>query len=66
MAPLSLDDRLNVASLVGTWIGSLFTLVGLLALIAQLRALLRDFSDHSQEQLENAAGAYAVCFKNLK
>jgi len=66
MAPLSFDDRLNVASLVGTWLGSLFTLVGLLAVITQLRTLLRDFSDHSQERLQDAAGDYAVCFKNLK
>jgi hypothetical protein len=66
MAPLSFDDRLNVASLVGTWLGSLFTLVGLLAVITQLRALLKDFSDHSQERLQDAAGDYAVCFKNLK
>jgi hypothetical protein len=66
MAPLSFDDRLNVASLVGTWLGSLFTLVGLLAVITQLRTLLRDFSDHSQERLQDAAGDYAACFKNLK
>jgi hypothetical protein len=66
MAPLSFDDRLNVASLVGTWLGSLFTLVGLLAVITKLRVLLRDFSDHSQERLQDAAGDYAVCFKNLK
>jgi hypothetical protein len=65
MAPLSFEDRLNIASLVGTWLGALFTLAGLLAVITQLRALLRDFSDHSYERLENAAGAWAVCFEKL-
>jgi len=39
---LSFDQNINVASLFSTWLGSPFALLGLLAVIAQLRALLKD------------------------
>lgn len=63
---LNFDQNINVASLVGTWLGSLFTLLGLLAVITQLRALLKDFSDDREERVRKAAGAWASCLKNLR
>jgi hypothetical protein len=63
---LSFDQNINVASLVGTWLGSLFTLLGLLAVITQLRSLLKEFSDDREERASNAAGSWASCLKNLR
>jgi hypothetical protein len=62
---LTFDQCINISSMVGTWLGSLFTLLGLLAVIAQLRALLKDLSDDREERIRNASGAWAPCLKNL-
>lgn len=61
MAPLSLDSSINTASLVGTWIGTFFTGVGLLAVLAQLRSLLRRMDAKNRRWKERAAGAWANC-----
>lgn len=61
MAPLSLDSSINTASLAGTWIGTFFTGVGLLAVLAQLRSLLRRMDAKNRRWKERAAGAWANC-----
>lgn len=61
MAPLSLDSSINTASLAGTWIGTVFTGVGLLAVLAQLRSLLRRMDAKNRRWKERAAGAWANC-----
>lgn len=61
MAPLSLDSSIDTASLVGTWIGTFFTGVGLLAVLAQLRSLLRRMDAKNRRWKERAAGAWANC-----
>jgi hypothetical protein len=60
------DQNINIASLVGTWLRSLFTLLGLLAVIAQLRALLKDFLNDRDERIRNAGGAWASCLESLR
>ena len=41
MAPLNLENSVSVvASLAGTWLGTILTGVGLLAVLTQLRSLL--------------------------
>ncbi|RDL35985.1 uncharacterized protein BP5553_06597 [Venustampulla echinocandica] len=65
MAPLSLGDKLNLYSMIGTWVGTLFTLVGLIAVVAQLRALLRGFSNSRDEVVKAAAGDWAICLPKL-
>lgn len=61
MAPLSLDSSINTASLAGTWIGTFFTGLGLLAVLAQLRSLLRRMDAKNRRWKERAAGAWANC-----
>lgn len=40
MAPLKFDNSVNAASLAGTWLETIFTGLGLLVVLAQLRSLL--------------------------
>ncbi|KAE9381790.1 hypothetical protein N431DRAFT_551821 [Stipitochalara longipes BDJ] len=63
---LTFDQNINVASLVGTWLGPLFTLLGLLAVFTQVRALLKTFSNNRDERVRNAAGAWASCLGTLR
>lgn len=66
MAPLSLGDKLNLYSMIGTWLGTLFTLVGLVAVVAHLRSLLKDFSSSRDEIVKAAAGDWAICIPRLR
>ncbi len=61
MAPLDFDNSVNVASLAGTWLGTIFTGVGLLALLTQLRNLLLYVTAENRRWKERAAGAWAAC-----
>ena len=61
MAPLDFDNSLNVASLAGTWMGTIFTGVGLLAVLTQLRTLLLYVNTENRHWKERAAGAWANC-----
>ena len=56
MAPKNLDSDVNVASLAGTWLGTLFTGVGLLAVLTQLRSLLQYVNAENRRWKERAAG----------
>ena len=53
--------NISVASLVGTWLRSLCTLLGLLGVISQLRGLLKCLSNNQDERVWDAAGAWASC-----
>ena len=61
MAPLDLEASVNVASLAGTWIGTIFTGVGLIAVLTQLRSLLLFVDTENRRWKERAAGAWANC-----
>ena len=61
MAPVNFDDQLNIGSLTGTWLGTLFTGVGLLAVLTQLRSLLQYAKSEHRRWKESAAGAWASC-----
>ena len=61
MAPLNLDDSVNVASLAGTWLGTIFTGVGLLAVLTHLRSLLLYVTAENRRWKERAACAWASC-----
>ena len=37
MPPLEFNDRVNLASMIGTWLGSAFTGIGLIAVYSQLQ-----------------------------
>ena len=64
MAPLSLNDSLNVSASVGTWLGLLFTGLGLIAVIFQLRSFLSSTSAGRERFVSRAAGAWSDCFLN--
>ena len=61
MAPLNLENSVNIASLAGTWLGTIFTGVGLLAVLTQLRSLLLYVTAENRRWKERAAGAWASC-----
>ena len=60
MAPLDFDNSINTVSLAGTWLGTIFTGLGLLAVFTQLRNLLLVIRVESRWK-ERAAGAWANC-----
>ena len=62
MAPLSLNDRINVSASVGTWLGSLFTAIGLIAVLSQLRAILVSNRTRQERYISRAAGIWSSCF----
>ncbi|MCJ1376244.1 hypothetical protein MMC20_007486 [Loxospora ochrophaea] len=64
MAPLSLDDSLDVADSVATWLASLFTGIGLVAVVSQLRSYMNSTSKGRNRFLLRAAGAWSTCFVN--
>ena len=61
MAPLNFSDNIGLFSLLGTWVGAIFTLVGLLAVFTQLKSLLREFSEDPTGRIQTAAGDWAIC-----
>lgn len=62
MAPLSFNDRINVSASVGTWLGSLFTAIGLIAVLSQLRAILVSNRTRQERFISRAAGLWTSCF----
>ena len=61
MPPFDLDNSTNIVSLAGTWMGTVFTGVGLLAVLTQLRNLLRYVKTENRRWKERTAGAWASC-----
>ncbi|KAL8688390.1 MAG: hypothetical protein Q9224_004896 [Gallowayella concinna] len=62
MAPLSLNDRVNLSATIGTWLGSLFTAIGLIAVLSQLRAILVSNRTRQERFVSRAAGIWSSCF----
>lgn len=61
MAPMGFDESVNLSSVVGTWLGTTFTGIGLLAVLSQLRNLLRTVIVDRRHWRERAAGNWASC-----
>ena len=62
MAPLSVNDRVNLSASVGTWLGSLFTAIGLIAVLSQLRAIMVSNRTRQDRFISRAAGIWSSCF----
>ncbi len=58
MAPLEFGDRMNTAAMAGTWIGTLFTAIGLIAVYSQLRSVLGNLQQSKKGQLARATGRW--------
>lgn len=56
MAPLVFGDKLSLAALAGTWLGTLFTAIGLIAVISQLQSMLKDLRRSKTSLLARSAG----------
>ncbi|KAF2110927.1 hypothetical protein BDV96DRAFT_650533 [Lophiotrema nucula] len=60
MPPIAFGDKINTASMAGTWLGSLFTGIGLIALISQLQAFLKNIRGRRRYLYERSAGDWAA------
>ena len=58
MAPLVFSDRINAAAMAGTWLGTLFTAIGLIALFSQLRSVLVDLRQSRKALLTRSTGRW--------
>ncbi len=58
MAPLDISDRISVAAVAGTWLGTLFTAMGLIAVVSQLRSVLKDLRQSKTALLTRSAGRW--------
>lgn len=66
MAPMAFSDQVNVSGMAGTWLGTLFTGIGLIALVSQLRSILSKLQV-SDRGLQRSAGDWAVlCMKGFR
>nr|AGU10912.1 hypothetical protein [uncultured organism] len=60
MAPLQRSDKVDLASLAGTWLGAIFTAVGLVAVYSQLRNAISDFGKHRKQLVIRSAGDWVA------
>ncbi|KMP03627.1 hypothetical protein CIRG_03319 [Coccidioides immitis RMSCC 2394] len=60
MAPLLFNDNVDVASMAGTWLGTLFAGIGFIALFSQLRAVAFSLMRSRKFLMERSAGDWAV------
>lgn len=60
MAPLIFGDQINVASMAGTWLGTIFTAVGLIALFSQLQSVINDLRQSKNSLLARSAGNWVA------
>lgn len=58
MAPLEFGDQMNTAAMVGTWIGTLFTAIGLIAVYSQVRSVLGNLQQSKKGPLARATGRW--------
>ena len=56
MAPLNAGDQINMTAMVGTWLGTIFTAVGLIAVFSQLRLVLVGLQQSRKSLLARSAG----------
>ncbi|KAI9877198.1 MAG: hypothetical protein M1830_004545 [Pleopsidium flavum] len=61
MPPLDFNDRINLASMVGTWLGSAFTGLGLIAVYSQLQRALKSPAVVQRRMLKRGAGDWSCC-----
>lgn len=66
MAPLSFNDNIELYSLIGTWLGALFTLFGLLAVLQQLRSFFKGFSEDRRGKIRDEVGEYEICLPDIR
>lgn len=64
MAPLDISDQINVAAVAGTWLGTLFTAIGLVAVFSQLRSVMRDMQQSQTTFLARYAGGWTALIPN--
>lgn len=60
MAPLNVGDQINVTAVVGTWLGTIFTAVGLIAVFSQLRLVLVDLQQSKKSLLARSTGKWVA------
>lgn len=65
MAPLGFENSIDVASLTGTWMGTIFTGVGLLAVLTQLNTLLNYVKAGNRQWIERSAGKEWASFIHI-
>lgn len=58
MAPLGFGDQMNTAAMAGTWIGTLFTAIGLIAVYSQLRSVVENLQQSKKAQLARSTGRW--------
>ena len=58
MAPLDFSDQINMAAIAGTWLGTIFTAIGLIALFSQLQSFLVDLRQSKKGLLARSAGRW--------
>ena len=58
MAPLDVGDRINAAAMVGTWLGTLFTAIVLMAILSQLRSVIVDLRQSKKALLARSTGRW--------
>ncbi|KAI4164085.1 MAG: hypothetical protein LQ342_002321 [Letrouitia transgressa] len=56
-----MNDNLSLSATIGTWLGSLFTGIGLIALFSQLRSILGSSSSRQENFISRAAGVWSQC-----
>ena len=59
MAPVNGGDIINITAMVGTWLGTIFTAVGLIAVFSQLRLVWFRFTavkEQSSRQVYRKVG----------
>ena len=55
-----ISDRINLSATIGTWLGTLITGIGLIAILAQLRVFLVNMLG-GWDRLKRQAGAWYPC-----
>ncbi|KAL8706089.1 MAG: hypothetical protein Q9201_000854 [Fulgogasparrea decipioides] len=58
MAPLDISDRINAAAMAGTWVGTLFTAIGLIAVFSQLRSAFTALQQSRKALITRSTGCW--------
>ena len=64
MSPLNFDNSLNISATIGTWIGCLFTGVGLIAVVSQIQSFMNRRGSQRVHFIQRAAGQRAPCLSD--
>lgn len=64
--PFNFTDQINISAMVAAWLGALFTGIGLIAVLSQLRIILGKLRSTQERTMTRVAGNWAILFdKNL-